>query len=191
MRSLRLYAALIVVVLAAAGAAYWWSQRQLVVERPELGGPPPKPRSHQNLVGRTMPAFASVDQNDRRITTESLRGKVVVLNVWATWCRPCVDELPRIEREIWQRFRSDVAVIAVARGESTAKIRAFNQRLNLTFPLVEDPREKIARQLGGDDSIPRTYVIDRSGTVVHQTLGYGEQGFAELVSAVEGAVARR
>lgn len=63
--------------------------------------------------------------------------------------------------------------------------------MNLTFSLVEDPKQKIARQFGGDDMIPRTYVIDRSGVVVHQAIGYGEGEFADLVSVVERAVARR
>src|SRR5207244_1817476 len=77
--------------------------------------------------------------------TASLRGRVVVLNVWATWCQPCVEELPRVEREIWQRFRPEVVVIAVARGEDAAKIREFNARANLTFALVADPTRHISQ----------------------------------------------
>lgn len=188
MRRQLMYGSLAVVVLLTA-AAYWLSQRQIVVERP--GGRPPTPRKHQNLVGRRVPAFATVDQNGQRVETAALRGRVAVINVWATWCQPCIAELPRIEREIWQRFQSEVTVIAIARGESAAKIRDFNQRMNLTFSLVGDPRQKIARQFGGDDMIPRTYVIDRSGVVVHQAIGYGDSGFADLVSVVERTVAQR
>ena len=142
-------------------------------------------------MGRWVPEFAAVDQNGQRVATAALRGRVAVINVWATWCQPCLAELPRVEREIWQRFQRDVTVIAVARGESAAKIRDFNRTMNLTFSLVGDPRQKITRQFGGDDMIPRTYVIDRSGVVVHQAIGYGDRGFAELVSAVERAVAPR
>ena len=188
MRRQLMYGSLAVVILLAL-AAYWLSQRQIVVERP--GGPPPTPRQHEDLVGRRVPTFATVDQNGRPVATAALRGRVAVINVWATWCQPCVAELPRIEREIWQRFHPQVTVIAVARGESAAKIRDFNRRMNLTFSLVEDPRQKITRQFGGDDMIPRTYVIDRSGVVIHQAIGYGDSGFADLVSVVERAVAQR
>lgn len=190
MRRRLMYGSLAVVVILAA-AAYWLSQRELVVERPMMGGPPPTARKHQNLVGRRLPTFATVDQNGQRVATAALRGRVAVINVWATWCQPCIAELPRIEREIWQRFQREVTVIAVARGESAAKIRDFNRRMNLTFSLVEDPKQKLARQFGGNDVIPRTYVIDRSGVVVHQAIGYGDSGFADLVSAVERAVAQR
>lgn len=190
MRRQLMYGSLAVVVILAA-AAYWVSQRELVVERPQMGGPPPSARKHQNLVGRRLPAFDMVDQNGQRVVTAAMRGKVVVINVWATWCQPCVAELPRIEREIWQRFQPEVAVIAVAREESAAQIRDFTRKMNLTFSLVEDPKQTIARQLGGDDSIPRTYVIDRSGVVVHQAIGYGDDEFANLVSVVERAVTQR
>ncbi|MFP5245722.1 MAG: TlpA disulfide reductase family protein, partial [Thermoanaerobaculia bacterium] len=89
------------------------------------------------------------------------RVKVVVLNVWATWCPPCREELPRLEQEIWQRFRQDVAVVAVAREEDAAKLREFNKKANLTFSLVPDPRGSITHRYGGKDVIPRTYVITR------------------------------
>ncbi|HYC88679.1 MAG TPA: TlpA disulfide reductase family protein [Thermoanaerobaculia bacterium] len=189
MRRALIYGALAVAVLLSA-AAYWSSRREMVVERPSLGGPPPGARpKRQDLVGRPLPAFTAVDQHGRRVTNATLQGRVAVVNVWATWCQPCVAELPRVEREVWQRFRPQVAVIAIARGESAAKIRDFNQRMNLTFSLAEDPRGKITRELGGNDAIPRTYVVDRSGVVVYQAIGYSDSEFSKLVSAVERAVA--
>lgn len=190
MRRQLMYGSLAVVMLLAA-AAYWLSRRVIVIERPMIGGPPPTPRKQQDLVGRRLPAFAAVDQNGQRVATTALRGRVAVINVWATWCQPCIAELPRLEREIWRRFQPEVAVIAIARGESAAQIRDFNRKMNLTFSLVEDPRQTIARQLGDDNMIPRTYVVDRSGVVVHQAIGYGDSGFADLVSAVERAAAGR
>jgi peroxiredoxin len=183
--------ALLVLVIVAAAVSFVFANRPMVVKRPSLGGPPSRTRRQVNLVGRTAPAFTAVDLQGRDAGTAALRGRVVVLSVWATWCQPCVEELPRVEREIWQRYRPDVAVVAVARREDAAKIRAFNQRAKLTFALVEDPRGSISRRFGGDYSIPRTYVIDRAGVIVHQTIGYGDQSFADLVAAVDRAVAQR
>jgi peroxiredoxin len=179
------------VLAAMAGAAYWYAQRELVVERPSLGGPPPVVARHENLVGRRVPGFSAVDQNGQATGTDALHGRVAVVNIWATWCRPCVEEMPRFEREVWARFRPDVTVIAVAGGESAAKIRDFNTKAHVTFSLVEDPRQKIARRFGGDDAIPRTYVVDRSGVVVYQSLGYSDDNIRELVTAVDRAVAQR
>jgi peroxiredoxin len=187
MRRPLIYGSLMVAVLVAA-TAYWLSHRELVVARPNLGGPPPTPRKHENLVGRRIPAFPVADHNGQPVPTT---GRVAVVNIWATWCQPCVAELPRIEREIWQRFRPHVTVIAIAREESAAKIRDFNRNRNLTFSLVADPEGTLTRQFGGDDVIPRTYVIDRSGAVVHQVIAYNEREFGSLVSVVERAVAER
>lgn len=181
-------------ILLATGLTYWMSHRSLVVERASIGSPPSRMRmrttKHANLVGQPVPYFTAMDQRGQSVGSASQRGKVVVVNIWATWCQPCREELPRVEREIWQRFRPDVAVVAIAGGEAVARIDEFSRTTQLTFSLVADPRSEIARRFGGDDAIPRTYVIDRSGTIVYQALGYGEAPFAPLVTAVERAVAQ-
>ena len=190
------YAVLGLVAVAVALASYVVANRQVVVERPTLGGPPPsnprpKARRHPtlNLVGRAAPAFSAHDLQGQAVGTTALRGRVVVLNMWATWCQPCREELPRVERDIWQRFRQDVAVVAVAEHEDAAKVRVFNQRANLTFALVPDPKGSVGHLYSGN-AIPRTYVIDRRGVVVYQALGYDEQTFGELLAAVQRAIAK-
>lgn len=191
------YAVLGLVAVAVALASYVVANRQVIVERPALGGPPssnprPKARRHPTLklVGRAAPAFSARDLQGQAVGTTALRGRVVVLNMWATWCQPCREELPRVERDIWQRFRPDVAVVAVAEHEDAAKVRAFNQRANLTFALVPDPKGSVGHLYSGN-AIPRTYVIDRSGVVVHEAIGYDEKSFGEVIAAVQRAVARR
>lgn len=182
--------ALLAVVAVAAFASYVLANRQVVVERPSLGGPPLPERRHENLVGQTVPEFTALDQHGQDAGTAALRGRVAVLNVWATWCQPCREELPRVEREIWQRFRPEVAVVAVARNESAAKLRAFNESAKLTFALVADPKGSISNHFGGNDAIPRTYVIDRKGVIVYQTIGYSEKEFGDVVAAVQRAMAQ-
>jgi len=99
---------LIFAVLAGGVAVQvWMANRTIVIERPTLGGPPPaRYVSIPDLRGQRMPAFEGSD---------SLRGRVVVVSVWATWCQPCRSELPRIEKEIMEPHRNDVAVVAFAR----------------------------------------------------------------------------
>ena len=184
-----LYALLVVVILA--GVAIRLVRRPAVIERPILNAPPVPPAPAQAVVGHAAPDFSGVDLQGQLIESSKLRGRVVVLNIWATWCGPCVEEMPRIEREIWQRFRPDVQVVAAAASENAAKVAEFNRRMNLTFPLVPDENREIATYYGGRDVLPRIYVIDRTGQIVHQTRGYGEEEFAGMVSAVERAVAAR
>lgn len=187
-----LYLTLLAIAILAAGVAVWYAQRPTVIERPSLGAPPvPVLPPPQAFVGHEAPPFSGVDLNGQTIDSSQLRGRVIVLNIWATWCGPCVEEMPRIEREVWQRFRPDVQVVAAAASEDVPKVAAFNRQMKLTFPLVADPNREIASLYGGRDVIPRIYVIDRAGKIVHQTRGYGDEEFAGMVSAVERAVAAR
>lgn len=147
----------------------------------------------ETLVGKSAAPFSAKDHNGKPAGTNAFAGRVIVVKVWATWCKPCVEEMPRIEREIWQRFKPDVALIAVAMGETPHAVREFNKQAKLTFPLVADPLLAISREYGGGEKggVPRTYVIDRSGVIVYETKGYSEKRFLDTIDAVERAVARR
>lgn len=98
-----------------------------------------------------------------------------------------MDELPRIDREIWQRWRPRVDVVGIAVGESPQRVEDFSRRAHFTFSLVADPDATIARRFGANHTIPQTFVIDRRGTIVYQTIGDGQPGFQHLVVAVERA----
>ena len=187
------YGAALVLVLAAVVALQIRARRPMVIARPSLGGPPPSRKVPQlpKLLGKPAATFAARDVSGQPVGTDASRGRVMVVNIWATWCRPCVDEMPQLEQEIWQRFQPDVALIAVATGENARKVRAFRERAKVTFPLVPDPRDEITRRFGGHGLIPRTYVINRSGVIVYETFGYSGHSVADLAAAVEKAVAER
>ena len=190
MRRLAITVVLIVAAIAAI-AAVWYAQRPMIVERPTIGGPPRPPAQHQNLVGRKVPSFAAADMNRQPAGTSGARGRVIVVDVWATWCAPCREEMPRIENEIWRRFSNDVSIVAIADREGADKLHAFNAAARLTFPLIPDPHGTIAPHFGGHDAIPRIYVADRNGVIAYQQLGYGDESFRRVVAAVERAVAAR
>lgn len=191
-------AVLIVGLLASAamvfGLSRWMATHTITIGRPSLGGPPPPPGGKvfvrpADLLNHAVPSFSATDLDGHPISTAALRGRVFVVDVWATWCHPCIDELPRLEREVWQPHRQDVTVVAVAERQDAGIVAKFNQQAKLTFPLVADPDSKITRLFPGN-SIPRTYVVDRSGRIVHQSIGYGPQAFGDLVAAVEQAIKR-
>jgi peroxiredoxin len=184
-----IYASL-VVIAAAAATTFWIGRRPMVVERASLGTPPRQISRPKSLIGQVAPSFTGADQSGREISTSRLRGRVVVVNVWASWCRPCVEEMPRLEAEIWRRFQPQLVVVGIALGEEPAKVKDFSRQSSLTFPLVADPKRKIARRFGAGNSIPQTFVISRSGVIVYQTLGYDRQTFDHMVSAAERALAR-
>lgn len=120
----------------------------------------------------------------------SLRGKAVVLNVWASWCGPCKEEAPYLE-EVWQKNRDrDLVVVGLDAKDFRADARRFARRYELTFPLVYDgPGDTIDGF--GVTGFPETFVIDRAGKVVAAFAGAvsGEDERSRLESAIQDALA--
>ena len=119
----------------------------------------------------------------------SLRGKVVILNAWASWCGPCKEEAPYLE-QVWRRNRDrGVVVLGLDAKDFRADARRFAERYDLTFPLVYDgPGDAIDGF--GITGFPETFVIDREGRVVRAFAGAvnGDEERAELRRAIEGAL---
>ena len=126
---------------------------------------------------------------DGTIQLSSLRGKAVVLNVWASWCIPCKDEAPYLE-QVWRANRDrDVVVLGLDAKDFRADARRFANRFGLTFPLVYDgPGNAIGGY--GVTGFPETFVIDREGKVVRAFAGAvnGEPERAELHDAIADAL---
>ena len=127
---------------------------------------------------------------DGELQLSSLRGKAVVLNVWASWCIPCKDEAPYLE-EVWRANRDrGVVVVGLDAKDFRADARRFAKRYGLTFPLV--PTTARADAIGGYGvtGFPETFVIDREGRVVRAFAGAvnGEEERGRLRSAIEDAL---
>ena len=114
----------------------------------------------------------------------SLRGKVVLVNFWATTCEPCVRELPGIART-WQRFGSQgLEVVAVAMSyDPPNRVVEFSEKLGLPFKVALDLQGTIEKQFGGMKFVPTSFVIDRRGNIVRRI--DGEIEFGPLHSLLE------
>ncbi len=142
--------------------------------------PPPRPAMFP------APDFTLPTLSGAPIRLSELRGKVVLLNFWATWCVPCRLEIPALET-LYQRHKdAGLAVLTINLDTlSTAGVEAFVQEVRVTFPVALDPSWSIARAyrvLG----LPTTYLIDRAGNAVVREVG--ERDWLDEVSrvAVEG-----
>jgi len=133
-------------------------------------------------------ALERLDRNGE-LDLASLRGKAVVLNVWASWCGPCKEEAPYLEG-VWQKNRGrGLVVVGLDAKDFRADARRFAQRYELSFPLVYDgPGNAIDAY--GVTGFPETFVIDREGKVVAAFAGAvdGDPERARLESAIEDAL---
>ncbi len=136
--------------------------------------------------GEAAPDFRVEMFDGSTFTLSSLRGKVVLLNFWATWCPPCREELARVPEQIVARFAGcdDFVFLPVARGESREEVAAFRERTGYTFPMGLDPDEKIFGRYAAT-AIPRNFLIGRDGRIVETLIGYEAEEFDALVARIE------
>ena len=141
------------------------------------------------LVGRPASPFTLTAFDGTPMDLAALRGKVVVLNAWASWCGPCKEEAPYLE-QVWQSNRHrGLVVLGVDAKDFRVDARRFAERFGLTFPLVYDgPGDAVGDY--GITGFPETFVIDREGRVVRAFAGAvnGEKEREELSRAIEGAL---
>lgn len=118
----------------------------------------------------TAPTFTLRDLNGKGVKLEDHRGKVVFLNFWATWCPPCREEMPSMEK-LYIEFRDrDFTMLAIDLREDTEKVRAFKERFELSFPILLDSDGSVGSRYGVR-SIPTTYLINQEGYVIGAALG--------------------
>jgi cytochrome c biogenesis protein CcmG/thiol:disulfide interchange protein DsbE len=123
------------------------------------------------LVGRVASPFALTTFDGTPVTLAGLRGKVVVLNFWASWCNPaCYDEAPVLE-QMWQTYRErGVVVVGVDMQDTTEAAQTFIQRFGITFANAPDPQGKLAVEYGVY-GVPETFFVGRDGTIRGKHVG--------------------
>jgi DsbE subfamily thiol:disulfide oxidoreductase len=122
-------------------------------------------------VGKPAPDFAAKSDSGRNVRLSELRGQVVLINFWASWCSPCRQELPLLSK-IYSQYRgAGFALLAVNVDDNRKDAESMLKRLGLKFPTLFDGNKKVAK-LYGVDTMPATLVIDRDGRVRYVHRGY-------------------
>src|SRR5499427_524482 len=124
-------------------------------------------------VGAAAPDFAAKSDSGRNVRLSELRGQVVLVNFWATWCSPCRQELPLLNKIYTQYRNAGFMLLAVNVDDNRKDADAMLKRLALRFPTLFDGSKNVAK-LYGVDTMPATLVIDRDGRVRYVHRGYYE-----------------
>jgi cytochrome c biogenesis protein CcdA/peroxiredoxin len=115
--------------------------------------------------GNRAPNFQAVNDKGETVKLSDYRGKVVILNFWATWCGPCRVEMPEFEKAYQTQAEKGFVVLAVNNRETTDKVTAFRKDMELTFPIIMDENGDLQTKYSVQ-GYPTTYVIDRKGVIV-------------------------
>jgi peroxiredoxin len=125
--------------------------------------------SKPTLIGSPAPDF-TVEDADRKVVLHDLKGKIVVLNFWATWCPPCVEEMPSLVKMQQEMKNRGVVVLAVSVDDDERSYHSFLKKNNVDLLTVRDPQQK-SNELYGTFKFPETYIIDQTGVLRRKFIG--------------------
>jgi peroxiredoxin len=129
--------------------------------------------------GDTAPDFTITTDRGQKITASNFGGKVLVLHFWASWCGPCVEEVPSLNEFQKKVADAGVVVLGISVDTNEAAYRKFLSKYQVAFKTARDPSADIAASYG-TFKYPETYIIDHTGKVVQKVIGEGDWGDAAV-----------
>lgn len=131
------------------------------------------------------PDFTLPDLNGEELTLSTLRGRVVIINFWAHWCGPCIEEMPSIHSLYNQTKDQDIEVITINIGEGIDIVQPYITDNSFKFTVLLDHKKEVANQYGVR-SIPSTYIINKNGSIVAQKLGAYAWDNPQILEIING-----
>ncbi len=153
-----------------------------------------QPELSHNLteIKKVIPAkdFELQDMDEQKIRLSDYKGKVILLNFWATWCPPCIREMPSMERLHQQVDAEGFKVIAINQMEDADQVFAFTGQLEVdpTFEILFDTTSSVSRDYAVR-GLPTTYLIDKEGRIRYRAVGGREFDHAEVIKTIEQLMA--
>ena len=138
--------------------------------------------------GDKAPDFTVEMVDGSKIQLSKLKGKVVLVNFWATWCPPCREELKHVQKQIIDHFKGkDFVFLPISRGEKKEVVEAFRKKMNYTFPMGLDPQQTIYKKYASN-YIPRNFVVGKDGKVIYTSVGFTPEEFKEMIEVINKAL---
>ena len=135
--------------------------------------------------GDPAPLFKCRTIDGKSIDISKLKGKIIMVNFFATWCPPCNLELPVLQKEIWDKYKNnpDFVLIILGREHSEAEVKDFVAKKKFTMPFAPDPKREFF-SLYATQNIPRNVIIGKDGNVLFQGTGFSEEEFSEIEKTI-------
>ncbi len=136
-----------------------------------------------------MPAISLNSEIYGSITPADLKGKVVLISLFATWCPPCQLELAEMEKTLYPKYKDHPSfkLLVIGREHTDAELKKSNERKKFSFPLYPDPERK-AFSLFADQNIPRAYLFGKDGKLIYTSSGFKKEEFQVLMDKIEEAL---
>jgi len=137
-------------------------------------------------IGDKVPQFSFELEKGKVVNINDYKGKLILINLFATWCPPCNTELPLVQKQIWEKYSSNAgfAFFVFGREEGWDKLIPYKEKKGFTFPILPDVNRNIFKQFA-TQSIPRNIIVDQEGKIIYQSIGYSEKEFAEMVALID------
>ena len=139
--------------------------------------------------GDAMPDFELKSSVYGQVKSADLKGKVVLVSLFATWCGPCQLELAEVQKMLWPKYKDnkDFTMLVIGREHTDEQLTKYNERKKFTFPLYPDPKREVFSKFA-EKSIPRAYLFGKDGKLIYSSIGYTEEEFQHLLKAIEEAL---
>ena len=139
--------------------------------------------------GASMPSFKLNSSVYGNVNSADLKGKVVLISLFATWCGPCQLELAEVEKTLWPKYKDnkDFVLLVIGREHTDADLTKYNERKKFSFPLYPDPKREVY-SLFAEKTIPRVYLFGKDGKLLHSSIGYKKEDFEHMMETIENAL---
>lgn len=129
-------------------------------------------------IGDTMPQFTLNSDVYGQVTPSDLKGKVVLVSLFATWCGPCQKELAEVQSTLYPKYKDNenFRLLVIGREHTDADLTKYNARKKFTFPLYPDPKREVF-SLFANQSIPRAYLFGKDGKLIYTSPGILRKSF--------------
>ena len=136
-------------------------------------------------VGMYAPDFICQTLTGEEFSLQKEKGKVILINFFATWCKPCLAELPHLEKQIYQKYkdRKDFRLIVIGREHNARELEKFRKKRGLALPFVPDPERKIYGKYA-EKFIPRSFIVGKDGKIKLVSNGFSNSGFQEIIRTI-------